>query len=147
MLGRYCDKGDFIRRRNLLMAITGASGLLMAAMAINLSVPLVIVLVLLLGFLGYPITPIVLSVTAELVPPSLRGSAIGFVMNTGMAAGGISPIVAGYFAQHYTLQPVWLIAAAVILCSGLVLLGVRKLPITADHSQADPLLRGHMVKH
>lgn len=147
LLGRYCDKGDFLRRRRILMAITVASALLMAAMTLTPSVPLVVLLVMLLGFLGYPITPIVLSVTAELVPPSLRGSAIGFVMNMGMAAGGISPIVAGYYAQHYTLQPVWLAAAVVILCSSLVLLGVRKLPVTAAHPAGEPGPRAHLAKH
>lgn len=147
LLGRYCDKGDFLRRRRILMAITVASALLMAAMTLTPSVPLVVLLVMLLGFLGYPITPIVLSVTAELVPPSLRGSAIGFVMNMGMAAGGISPIVAGYYAQHYTLQPVWLAAAVVILCSSLVLLGVRKLPVTSTHPAGEPGPRAHLAKH
>ena len=147
LLGRYCDKGDFVRRRNILMAITAASGVLMAAMALTPSVPLVVVLVMLLGFLGYPVTPIVLSVTAELVPPSLRGSAIGFVMNMGMAAGGISPIVAGYYAQTYTLQPVWLAAAGVILCSSVVLLGVRKLPVGSANAAGNALPRGHLAKH
>ncbi|NIG21483.1 MFS transporter [Pantoea sp. Al-1710] len=147
VLGRYCDKGDFKRRRTILMTITFISGLVMAAMAFNLSVPLVIVLVLILGFLGYPITPIVLSLTAELVPPSLRGSAIGFVMNMGMAAGGISPIVAGYYAQHYTLQPVWLVAACVIICSSLVLLGVRRLPIGNHNSSQNVMPSGHLAKH
>ncbi|MGK3123784.1 MFS transporter [Candidatus Pantoea formicae] len=147
VLGRYCDKGDFKRRRTLLMSITFVSGLVMAAMALNLSVPLVIVLVLILGFLGYPITPIVLSLTAELVPPSLRGSAIGFVMNMGMAAGGISPIVAGYYAQHYTLQPVWLAASLVILCSSVVLLGVRRLPVATAKNAQDAMPSGHLAKH
>ncbi|ORM66595.1 MFS transporter [Pantoea rwandensis] len=147
VLGRYCDKGDFKRRRTLLMSITFVSGLVMAAMALNLSVPLVIVLVLILGFLGYPITPIVLSLTAELVPPSLRGSAIGFVMNMGMAAGGISPIVAGYYAQHYTLQPVWLAASLVILCSSVVLLGVRRLPVATSKNAQDVMPSGHLAKH
>ncbi|WP_072929316.1 MFS transporter [Nissabacter archeti] len=146
LLGRYCDKGDFLRRRTILMAITVVSALLMAAMVLTLSVPVVIMLVMLLGFLGYPITPIVLSITAELVPPSLRGSAIGFVMNMGMAAGGISPIIAGYFAQHYTLQPVWLAAALVILVSSLVLFGVRKLPVATPHpAERDP--RAHLARH
>lgn len=147
VLGRYCDKGDFKRRRTILMTITFISGVVMAAMAFNLSVPLVIVLVLILGFLGYPITPIVLSLTAELVPPSLRGSAIGFVMNMGMAAGGISPIVAGYYAQHYTLQPVWLVAACVIICSSVVLLGVRRLPIGSHNSSQNVMPSGHLAKH
>lgn len=147
VLGRYCDKGDFKRRRTLLVSITFVSGLVMAAMALNLSVPLVIVLVLILGFLGYPITPIVLSLTAELVPPSLRGSAIGFVMNMGMAAGGISPIVAGYYAQHYTLQPVWLAASLVILCSSVVLLGVRRLPVATAKNAQDAMPSGHLAKH
>lgn len=147
VLGRYCDKGDFKRRRTLLMSITFVSGLVMAAMSFNLSVPLVIVLVLMLGFLGYPITPIVLSLTAELVPPSLRGSAIGFVMNMGMAAGGISPIVAGYYAQHYSLQPVWLAAALVIVCSSVVLLGVRRIPVATAKNAQDAMPSGHLAKH
>ncbi len=147
VLGRYCDKGDFKRRRTILMTITFISGLVMAAMAFNLSVPLVIVLVLILGFLGYPITPIVLSLTADLLPPSLRGSAIGFVMNMGMAAGGISPIVAGYYAQRYALQPLLLVAACVIICSSLVLLGVRRLPIGSHNSSRNVMPSGHLAKH
>ncbi|WP_215846819.1 hypothetical protein [Candidatus Pantoea bituminis] len=63
-------------------------------------------------------------------------------MNMGMAAGGISPIVAGYFAQTYTLQPVWLVAAAVILCSSFVLLGVRKLPVSATKTPQTPCRMG-----
>ncbi|EIC82188.1 MFS transporter [Serratia sp. M24T3] len=138
LLGRYCDKGDFARRRKILMCITLASGLLMSCMVLDLATPVIIILVMLLGFLGYPITPLVLSFTAELVPPSLRGSAIGFVMNAGMAVGGISPIVAGYFAQNYTLQPVWLVAGIVIICSSLILLGVQKLPMTVTNESEIP---------
>lgn len=147
LLGRYCDKGNFARRRAILMGITLVSGAVMAAMTLPLSTPLIIVLVLILGFLGYPITPLVLSFTAELVPPALRGSAIGLVMNMGMAAGGISPIVAGYFAQHYTLHPVWLVAAAVILLSSLILLGVKKAPAPQADPAGQPLPpAGQMLK-
>ncbi|WAH61544.1 hypothetical protein LZ023_37645 (plasmid) [Pseudomonas silvicola] len=61
--------------------------------------------------LGYPITPIVLfSLTAELVPPSLRGSAIGFVMIWEWRRAA-SRRLWRVITQHYTLQPVWLVAA------------------------------------
>jgi ACS family hexuronate transporter-like MFS transporter len=126
LLGRYCDRGDFARKRLVLIGMTLLSGLLMAAMVTQLPVFAVTILVLLLGFLGYPITPLVLAFTAELVPASVRGSAIGFVTNIGMIAGGISPVLAGYFADRYTMQPVWFIAACLIALSSLLLLRVRK---------------------
>ena len=128
LLGRVCDGGDFSRKRNILIAITVASSLLMAAMVLQLPVFAVVILVLLLGLLGYPVTPLVLSFTAELVPAQLRGSAIGFVMNVGMTAGGISPVLAGYFADKYSMSAVWFVAACVMVVSSVLLLGVRKAP-------------------
>lgn len=128
LLGRVCDGGDFSRKRNILIAITVASSLLMAAMVLQLPVFAVVILVLLLGLLGYPVTPLVLSFTAELVPAQLRGSAIGFVMNVGMTAGGISPVLAGYFADKYSMSAVWFVAACVMVASSVLLLGVRKAP-------------------
>ena len=126
LLGRICDGGDFSRKRSILIGITVASSLLMAAMVLQLPVFAVVILVLLLGLLGYPVTPLVLSFTAELVPPQLRGSAIGFVMNVGMTAGGISPVLAGYFADKYSMSVVWFVAACVMVVSSVLLLGVRK---------------------
>lgn len=126
LLGRICDGGDFSRKRSILIGITIASSLLMAAMVLQLPVFAVVILVMLLGLLGYPVTPLVLSFTAELVPPQLRGSAIGFVMNVGMTAGGISPVLAGYFADKYSMSAVWFVAACVMVVSSVLLLGVRK---------------------
>ncbi|PXW53810.1 sugar phosphate permease [Grimontella sp. AG753] len=128
LLGRLCDRGDFSRKRAVLIGITLASSLLMAAMVLQLPVFAVVILVLFLGLLGYPITPLVLSFTAELVPPQLRGSAIGFVMNVGMTAGGISPVLAGYFADKYSMSAVWFVAACVMVVSSVLLLGGRKAP-------------------
>ncbi|WP_437890477.1 MFS transporter [Phytobacter sp. V91] len=128
LLGRICDGGDFSRKRGILIGITVASSLLMAAMVLQLPVFAVVILVMLLGLLGYSVTPLVLSFTAELVPPQLRGSAIGFVMNVGMTAGGISPVLAGYFADKYSMSAVWFVAACVMVVSSVLLLGVRKAP-------------------
>lgn len=126
LLGRYCDGGDFTRKRKVLIGVTLLSSLLMAAMVMDLPVFAVVILVLFLGLLGYPITPMVLSFTSELVPPQLRGAAIGLVMNIGMTAGGISPVLAGYFADRYSMSTVWFFAACVMLVSSVLLLGVRK---------------------
>lgn len=134
LLGRYCDKGNFARKRWILMAITVLSGLLMASLVIDLPIYAVVVLVMLLGFIGYPITPLVLSFTAELVPVSIRGAAIGFVMNIGMIAGGISPVLAGYLAERYDMPPVWLFAAGLMALSSLLLLRVHKVEITTTQS-------------
>lgn len=136
LLGRVCDKSDFTRKRNVLIAITLIGSLLMAAMVLDLPVFAVTVLVLFLGLLGYPITPLVLSFTAELVPEALRGSAIGFVMNIGMAAGGISPVLAGYFADRYSMSTVWFIAACVMTASAVLLPGVRKVAESHRHDGA-----------
>ncbi|WP_409158449.1 MFS transporter [Pectobacterium sp. B2J-2] len=126
LLGRYCDNGDFSRKRAVLLGITLLSGGLMASMVLHLPVFVVVVLVLLLGLLGYPVTPLVISFTAELVPIQLRGAAIGFVMNIGMIAGGISPVLAGYFADRYDLSIVWFTAACVMVASSILILGLKK---------------------
>ncbi|WP_081653620.1 MFS transporter [Phytobacter massiliensis] len=139
LLGRFCDGGDFSRKRAVLIGVTLVSSLLMAAMVLQLPVFAVVILVLLLGLLGYPITPLVLSFTAELVPPQLRGSAIGFVMNVGMTAGGISPVLAGYFADKYSMSTVWFVAACVMIVSSVLLLGVRKVAKPAREMEVSGL--------
>jgi predicted MFS family arabinose efflux permease len=49
-------------------------------------------------------------------------------MNVGMTAGGISPVLAGYFADKYSMSAVWFVAACVMVVSSVLLLGVRKAP-------------------
>ncbi|WP_172677679.1 MFS transporter [Yersinia alsatica] len=142
LLGRYCDRGNFNRKRWVLISITLLSGVLMAALVADLPIPAVVVLVMLLGFIGYPITPLVLAFTSELVPASIRGAAIGFVMNVGMTAGGISPVLAGYLAERYTLSPVWLFSACLMASSSLLLLRVRKVEVTID----EPVVSGELTK-
>lgn len=142
LLGRYCDRGNFNRKRWVLISITLLSGVLMAALVADLPIPAVVVLVMLLGFIGYPITPLVLAFTSELVPASIRGAAIGFVMNVGMTAGGISPVLAGYLAERYTLSPVWLFSACLMASSSLLLLRVRKVEVTID----EPMVSGELTK-
>ncbi|MEC5341976.1 MFS transporter [Brenneria populi] len=127
LLGRYCDKGNFSRKRWILIGITAVSGLLMASLVIPLPISAVVVLVMLLGFIGYPITPLVISFTSELVPVSIRGAAIGFVMNIGMIAGGISPVLAGYLSDRYDMPSVWFFAACLMALSSLLLLRVNKI--------------------
>jgi MFS family permease len=126
LIGRYCDKGDFTRKRTALIGVTLVSGVAMAALAIDLPMTGVVLVVLLLGFIGYPVTPMVLSFTSELVPPVQRGAALGFVTNVGMIAGGISPVLAGYFAQSSSMETVWVAAAIVMATSSVLLLPVRK---------------------
>ncbi|CNH51604.1 sugar transporter [Yersinia massiliensis] len=142
LLGRYCDRGNFDRKRWVLISITLLSGVLMAALVSDLPIPAVVVLVMLLGFIGYPITPLVLAFTSELVPASIRGAAIGFVMNVGMTAGGISPVLAGYLAERYTLSPVWLFSACLMASSSLLLLWVRKIEVATD----EPVISGELTK-
>ena len=142
LLGRYCDRGNFDRKRWVLISITLLSGVLMAALVSDLPIPAVVVLVMLLGFIGYPITPLVLAFTSELVPASIRGAAIGFVMNVGMTAGGISPVLAGYLAERYTLSPVWLFSACLMASSSLLLLWVRKIEVATD----EPVVSGELTK-
>lgn len=132
LLGRYCDKGNFSRKRWVLIGITVASGLLMASLIVQLPIYVVVVLVMLLGFIGYPITPLVISFTSELVPVSIRGAAIGFVMNIGMIAGGISPVLAGYLSDRYDMPVVWFFAACLMALSSLLLLRVNKIEVGSD---------------
>lgn len=126
LIGRYCDLGTMHRKSFVLTAITVLSGLLMAALVLDLPTWLITVLILLLGFFGYPITPVVLAIISQLVPKQLTGTAVGFVMNIGMAAGGISPVVAGILSEKYPMSGVWFYAAIIMLISCVLLLFISK---------------------
>lgn len=139
LIGRYCDKGSLFRKKWVLVAITMLSGILMAALVIDFPVWLITVLILLLGFFGYPITPVVLAVTSQMVPKQLTGSAVGFVMNIGMVAGGVSPVVAGMLSEKYAMSAVWFVAAVVMLISCCLLLFTSK--------EADYSAEGRSISH
>jgi ACS family hexuronate transporter-like MFS transporter len=126
LIGRYCDAGTMQRKKLVLVAITILSGLLMAALVVDFPTWLIIVLILLLGFFGYPITPVVLSITSQLVPKQLTGSAVGFVMNIGMVAGGISPVLAGVFSKSYGMSGVWFLAALIMFVSSFLIFFTSK---------------------
>lgn len=130
IIARYCDKVCFNKKKLILISVTIISSICMGSIVLNLPTTMISVLVLLLGFFCFPITPMVLSFTSELTPSSIRGAALGLVSNIGMAAGGISPVLAGYFADSYTLKPVWIAASIVMLLSCILLLKVHKIPNT-----------------
>lgn len=121
LLGRYCDAGSLMRQKTVLILTTFLSGLLMAGLALDFPTWMITVMILLLGFFGYPATPIVLAITSQLVPQKIRGSAIGFVMNVGMTGGAISPVAAGVFSGQYGMTNVWLMASAVLALSSFLL--------------------------
>ncbi|MCL6598583.1 MAG: MFS transporter [Alicyclobacillus macrosporangiidus] len=117
LIGRYCDRGTIQRRKQVLVAITIITAILMALMVAPVPVWLLVLLVLLLGFFGYPITPVILTLTSQVVPKQVAGSAIGFVMNVGMLAGAITPALAGYLQENMAMTTVWVLAALVQLIS------------------------------
>lgn len=121
LLGRYCDAGSLFRQKAVLIIITFLSGFLMAGLVLDFPIWMVTVMILLLGFFGYPATPIVIALTSQIVPQNITGSAIGFVMNIGMAGGAISPVLAGIFAGKYGMSNVWMMAAFVLSLSSLLL--------------------------
>jgi len=121
LMGRYCDAGSLVRQKTLLISITILSGILMCGMVLDLPVWLITVMILLLGFFGYPVTPIILSVTSQLVPREIAGSAIGFVMNVGMIGGAISPVLAGALSVQYGMSAVWIGASVVLTLSSICL--------------------------
>lgn len=133
-LGRYCDKVSFEKKRIALVVVTLLSAVAMAALVLNLSTVAVVVVILLLGFLGYPVTPMVLSFTSELIDARHRGAALGFVTNVGMAAGGVSPALAGYFAQQHSMESVWVVAACVMGASSLLLWRVSRVAMIAPEA-------------
>jgi ACS family hexuronate transporter-like MFS transporter len=98
----------------------------------DMPVWLLVVAVLLLGFFGYPITPLILSLSSQVVPRGVAGSAIGFVMNVGMLAGAITPAVAGFLQEHMQMSTVWLLAALVQLISCAALLFTGRLQTASE---------------
>ncbi|EAM8615698.1 MFS transporter [Salmonella enterica subsp. enterica] len=127
LIGRVCDRFSFYVKKYILISVTIISGFLMAALIIDTSPAFVTVLILLLGFFGYPITPVVLSFTAELIEKSRRGAAIGFVTNMGMFAGAISPFMVGHYSETYEMKTVWLIASLVMGVSFIFLVPLKKI--------------------
>ncbi|MCL6633820.1 MAG: MFS transporter [Alicyclobacillus herbarius] len=127
LIGRFCDRGTIVRRKQVLVFITLATGVLMALMVAALPVWLLVIVVLLLGFFGYPITPVILTLTSQVVPNRVAGSAIGLVMNVGMLAGAITPALAGFLQEHMAMTHVWMLAALVQLVSCIALLFTGRL--------------------
>ncbi|WEG14831.1 MFS transporter [Pullulanibacillus sp. KACC 23026] len=117
ILGVLCDKGNLSRKKSILLWITFVSGILMALLALSLPTWLTIILIFALGFFGYPITPVILSITSQVVPKEMVGTATGPVMNIGMIAGGVSPVLAGAFSDKYGMTQVWWIAGIVMIIS------------------------------
>ncbi|MFB5188792.1 MFS transporter [Alicyclobacillus fastidiosus] len=127
LIGRYCDKGAIGRRKVVLVWISILTAVMMALMVLGLPTWLLVIVVLLLGFFGYPITPVVLSIASQVVPEGVAGSAIGFVMNVGMLAGAITPALAGFLQENMAISTVWILAALLQLISCLALLFTGKL--------------------
>jgi MFS family permease len=126
ILGRYCDKGSLQRLKTVLITMTLLSGLLMAGLVLNIPTWLTAITMLVLGFLGYPLTPILLSVVSQIVPKSITGSAIGFVMNFGMLGGAVSPLLLGVLTGRYGMSSLWFYAAVVLGMSSLCLFAASK---------------------
>ena len=127
VIGRYCDLGSLYRRKSVLIFITIISAFLMAAVVLDTPTWLTAVFIFLLGFFGYPITPVVLAVTTHLVPKKITGSALGLVTNVGMIAGGVSPWLLGVLSEYYSMSSIWLVASFVMLISMILLFFIGKL--------------------
>jgi MFS transporter, ACS family, hexuronate transporter len=127
VIGRYCDFGTLNRRKSVLVGITVLTGILMAALVMDIPTWLMAVDIFLIGFFGYPITPVVLALTSQMVPKSITGSALGLVTNIGMAAGAISPLLLGVFSETYSMSSIWLVASVVMVLSFLLLFGMERI--------------------
>lgn len=138
LIGRYCDKGTIGKRKRILISIAICTAILMSVMDFNMPVWLLVIVVLLLGFFGYPITPVVLTLTSQVVPRSIAGSAIGFVMNVGMLAGAITPAIAGFLQSNLPMSTIWIMAALLQLISCLALLFTGKLQSRIDNNLGIP---------
>jgi predicted MFS family arabinose efflux permease len=126
IIGRYCDKGSLQRPKTALIVMTLVSSLLMAGLVLTLPTWLTAITMLALGFFGYPLTPILLSVVSQIVPKSITGSSIGFVMNFGMLGGAVSPVALGVLTGRYGMSAIWFWAAIVLGMSSLCLFGANK---------------------
>ncbi|GEO24456.1 MFS transporter [Alicyclobacillus acidoterrestris] len=135
LIGRYCDRGTIARRKVVLVWITILTAVMMALMVVGIPTWLLVVVVLLLGFFGYPITPVVLAITSQAVAKRVAGSAIGFVMNVGMLAGAITPAIAGFLQENLPISTVWVLAALLQLISCLALCFTGKLQQASHEPQ------------
>lgn len=132
VIGRFCDKGSIQRRKQTLIWMTVFTAILMALMNLNMPVWLLVIVVLLLGFFGYPITPVVMTLTSQVVPVSIAGSAIGLVMNIGMLAGAITPAMAGFLQNNWSMSTIWIYAALLQLISIVALCFIGRLQSKRD---------------
>ena len=119
---------DRIGRRPLIAAgMTTTSVLLVALMALRVEWLFVLVLAL-VGFFLYSMTPVLNAWALDVAPPELGGTSIGILFATQSLLGGIAPVLGGAIADAYGLQATFYFIAATVLAANLLVLAVKDDP-------------------
>lgn len=111
---------DRIGRRPVVMAGTGATTAVIAALTFLGGGPLYVAGVALLGFTLYAVRPVVHSWMMDLTPPELGGSATSLMFGTQAALSTAVPVLGGMVAGLWGLGAVFYMLAGIMLVANLV---------------------------
>ena len=116
---------DRIGRRPMVAAgMTSTSVMLVALIALRVEWLFVLVLAL-VGFFLYSMTPVLNAWALDVAPPELGGTSIGILFATQSLLGGVAPVLGGAIADAYGLQASFYFIAATVLAANLLVLAVR----------------------
>ena len=107
--------------------MTSTSVLLVILMALQVEWLFVLVLAL-VGFFLYSMTPVLNAWALDIAPPELGGTSIGILFAAQSLLGGIAPVVGGAIADSYGLPATFYFIAATVLAANLVVLAIRDEP-------------------
>jgi MFS family permease len=114
----------FGRRPIIAAGMLSTSVMLIALMALNVEWLFVLVLAL-IGFFLYSMTPVLNAWALDTAPPELGGTSIGLLFGVQSLLGGFAPVVGGAIADAYGLEATFYFIAATVLIANVLILGIK----------------------
>ncbi len=101
------------------------SVMLIVMMVLNVEWLFVLVLAL-VGFFLYSISPVLNAWALDMAPPDLGGTSIGILFGAQALLGALAPVVGGALADAYGLKAAFYFIAASILAANLLVLAIKE---------------------
>ncbi len=123
MSGGLSDR--FGRRPIVAAGMLSTSVMLIVMMVLNVEWLFVLVLAL-VGFFLYSISPVLNAWALDMAPPDLGGTSIGILFGAQALLGALAPVVGGALADAYGLKAAFYFIAASILAANLLVLAIKE---------------------
>ncbi len=123
MSGGLSDR--FGRRPIVAAGMLSTSVMLIVMMVLNVEWLFVLVLAL-VGFFLYSISPVLNAWALDMAPPDLGGTSIGILFGAQALLGALAPVVGGPLADAYGLKAAFYFIAASILAANLLVLAIKE---------------------